>query len=82
MQVLNQNFNISAPNEKNKFLFWSVFVPSFCDYRSMKLLRLFSGNLPAMFSIQGRPQSSIAAVFLQSAGYVLCYGNPFSCHHV
>ena len=29
MQVLNQNLNISAPNEKNKFLFWSVFLTFF-----------------------------------------------------
>ena len=31
-------------------VFWSVFFTVFWDCRSTKLLRLFSGNLPAMFS--------------------------------
>ena len=31
--------------------FWSVFFTVFLDCRSTKLLRLFSGNLPAMFLV-------------------------------
>ena len=34
---------------KRRF-FWSVFFYCFLDCRSTNLLRLFSGNLPAMFS--------------------------------
>ena len=32
-------------------IFWSVFFTVFLDCRSTNLLRLFSGNLPAMFKI-------------------------------
>ena len=32
-------------------IFWSVFFTVFLDCRSANLLRLFSGNLPAMFLV-------------------------------
>ena len=34
---------------KRRIFFWSVFFTVFLDCRSTNLLRLFSGNLPAMF---------------------------------
>ena len=41
-------YNRSAFNEKTKF-FGLSFLLFFLDCRSTNLLRLFSGNLPAMF---------------------------------
>ena len=43
-------------------IFWSVFFTVFLDCRSTNLLRLFSGNLPAMFHDLA---SSVFKKFLQ-----------------
>ena len=47
LQIFNQNIT-DQPSMKRR-IFWSVFFTVFLDCRSTNLLRLFSGNLPAMF---------------------------------
>ena len=49
--MLIQNLT-SQPLMKRIGFFFGVFLPSFCVYRSMKLLRLFSDNLPAIIFMQ------------------------------
>ena len=49
LQIFNQNI-IYQPSIKRRF-FWAVVFTVFLDCRSTKLLRLFSGNLPAMLYI-------------------------------
>ena len=44
--------NLQIFNQWKDEFFWSIFLTFFWDCRSMKLLRLFSGNLPAMFFSQ------------------------------
>ena len=63
-------YNRSALNE-----IFLVCLTVFLDCRATNLLRLFSGNLPAMFlqlfQFHGRPEASIAAIFRQPAVYVI-----------
>ena len=47
IQICNQNIT-DQPSMKRR-IFWAVFFTVFLDGRSTNLLRLFSGNLPAMF---------------------------------
>ena len=54
IQIFKQNIT-DQPSMKRR-IFWSVFFTSFLDGRSTNLLRLFSGNLPAMFKKQYKQQ--------------------------
>ena len=45
-------------------VFWFVFFTVFLDCRSTNLLRLFSGNLPAMFIFSCSQTKFVAVIFV------------------
>ena len=59
-----------------RLIFWSVFFTVFLDCRSTNLLRLFSGNLPAMFDIfEKNRQHFICAILFRARKFIVLQMN-------
>ena len=68
IQIFNQNITYQ-PSVKKRIFLICLFYCFFLDCRSTNLLRLFFGNLTAMF-LRLQIYEAIAAIFWQCASYV------------